>query len=262
MIIDSHTHIGFNGYMEESATDLVKSMKRAGIDKAMVYAGEIFDCPTEKLIKEVAPFKNILFPVGSVSPLSKSKPSVATVEKWLKSGAIYGLKFYTGYEYFYPNGPEIKPYLKVLEKYKKPVIFHSGDTYNLEKGAKLKYAHPLHFDDVAVDFPNLPIIIAHLGYPWVIDAAEVVYKNKNVFSDCSGLAYGKLRKSDKELIKKLISTFIEYAGGSSKLIFGTDWSIVDQKDYTEFLNRLSFNPRDKAKFLSVTAVEIFGISTI
>ena len=259
MIIDSHTHIGFNGYLDESAVDLIKSMKLAGIDKALVYAGEVFDCPTEKLLREVAPFKNILFPIGSVSPLSKSKPSAAQVEKWLKNQDIYGLKFYIGYEYFYPNGPEIKPYLKILEKYKKPAIFHSGDTYNLEKGARLKYAHPLHFDDVAVDFPNLPIIISHLGYPWVIDAAEVVYKNKNVYADCSGLAYGKLKKSDKDLIKHLIFTFIKYAGDSSKLIFATDWSIVDQKDYTQFISRLPFGVKDKAMFLSGLTAELFGI---
>jgi predicted TIM-barrel fold metal-dependent hydrolase len=211
MIIDSHTHIGFNEYLNKSAKDLVESIKKAGINKAMVYSGDIFNCSTEGLIKEIAPFRSVLFPVGSVSPLLKSRPSVELVEKWLKMGLIFGLKFYPAYEYFYPNGKEIRPYLKILEKYGKPAVFHSGDTFNLKNGGKIKYAHPLHIDDIAVDFPDLRIVISHIGYPWIIDAAEVVYKNKNVFADCSGLAYGKLEKNDKDLIKKLVSEFVKYA---------------------------------------------------
>ena len=59
-----------------------------------------------------------------------------------------------------------------------PVMFHSGDTYT-PKG-KVRFAHPLHIDDVAVDFPDLKIVICHVGNPWIRDCMEVVYKNANV----------------------------------------------------------------------------------
>jgi len=258
MIIDSHTHIGFNEHLHETATELVDSMREAKIDKAVVCAGDINDCSTEKLIESLKPFNGILYPVGSVSPLSKSKPSAETVENWLKGGTIVGLKFYPAYEPFYPNGEEIRPYLEILEKYKKPAIFHSGDTFNLKSGAKIKYAHPLHIDDIAVDFPNIPIVIAHLGYPWIIDAAEIAYKNKNVFADCSGMAYGKFDEKDKNLIKKMMSLFIEYSGDSSKIMFGTDWPISDQSDYVEIFKDFNFSnsPKD---FFGATAEKIFGL---
>ncbi len=259
MIIDAHTHIGFNDLINKKPAELVESMKLAGIDKAMVYAGEIDNCSTEKLLEELKPFKDILFPVGSISPLSESKPSVEKVESWLKNKEIFGLKFYPAYEPFYPYNEELKPYLKLLSKYQKPAIFHSGDTYNITKGARVKYSHPLHIDETAVDFPDLKIIIAHLGYPWIIDAAEVAYKNKNVYVDCSGLFYDNPDEKDKNLFKKLITTFIEYAEDSNKLIFGTDWPISNQSDYVKIVKELPLPEDALDDMLFKEASRIFNI---
>jgi hypothetical protein len=63
-----------------------------------------------------------------------------------------------------------------------PVVFHTGDTQ--AKEGKLKYADPIHIDEVAVDNPNVTFVIAHCGNPWYQTAAEVAYKNKNVFLEC------------------------------------------------------------------------------
>ena len=56
--------------------------------------------------------------------------------------------------------------------------------------AKLKYAHPLNVDEVAVDNPGVKIIICHLGNPWILDCQEILYKTKNVYADISGLFCG------------------------------------------------------------------------
>ena len=78
-------------------------------------------------------------------------------------------------------------------KYHLPVIFHTGDNWSTT--AKVKYAHPLRMDEVAVDHPEVRFVLAHFGNPWLIDAAEVVFKNPNVWADLSGLFVG----SDKEI---------------------------------------------------------------
>jgi len=259
MIIDCHTHLEF--YSDElfGARQLLDSMKKAKIDKSLVYAGEMFNCCNEKLLEEVLPFKKTLFPVGSISPLSNKKSSVEQVEKWLANKNIHGLKFYTGYEHFYPSDEILKPYLKLLDKYNQPAIFHSGDTWNQAKDAKLKYAHPLHIDDLASDMPTLKIIIAHFGNPWAIDTAEVSYKNKNVYVDCSGLVYDFVKPADKILLKKLFSDYALFNGTPDKLLFGTDWNLCDQKGYVQYINSLPVKKSDKEKIFYKNAISLFNL---
>lgn len=256
MIIDSHTHVGFNKIIPSKISELISSMKKAGVDRAMVYAGDLGQCSTKTLLEETKDYQNIIYSVGSISPFSNNKPSVEQVEEWLKNNQIYGLKFYPGYEFFYPFDAILRPYLKLLVKYNRPAIFHSGDTFNLVPGAKLKFAHPLHIDELASDMPDLKIIIAHIGYPWVIDTAEVCFKNKNVFTDCSGLVYDKFGNQDIELVKRILNDFKLFAGGLDKLIFGTDWPLVDQEDYVANMKQLI--GLNEAIF-SQNAKVIFGI---
>lgn len=256
MIIDSHTHIGFGGLIKISPADLVKSMKSAKINKALVFAGSINGCPTEKLLVEVKKYKGKLYPIGSVSPLSVKKEKLGQVEQWLKNKEIFGLKFYPGYEFFYPDDAALRSYLKLLVKYNRPAVFHSGDTYNKAGGAKLKYAHPLHIDDLAARLPELKIVIAHFGYPWTIDAAEVVYKNKNVYADCSGFVYGKFNAGDQKYFKKVFQNFLDRTDGS-KILFGTDWPISNQSKYVQLVSKIS--GRYKEKIMHKNAAKIFGI---
>jgi len=259
MIIDCHTHIEFYSNKRFDARKLLDSMKRSKIEKSLVYAGEMFNCSNEKLMEEIAPFRNNLFPIGSLSPFSKNKPSLMRVEKWLASREIYGLKFYTGYEHFYPSDDILKPYLRLLEKYNQPAIFHSGDTWDQAKSAKLKYAHPFNLDDLATDMPDLKIVIAHFGNPWAMDAAEVSYKNKNVYIDCSGLVYDSVKPDDEALLRRLFSDYILFGGSIGKLLFGTDWSLCDQKKYIRYIGQLPLSKSDKKKVFYENSLKLFNL---
>jgi len=73
--------------------------------------------------------------------------------------------------------------------------------------------------------PQLKIVIAHMGYPWVADAAEVCYKNKNVYTDTSGFVYGTFTKNDEALFKDILRTYTAIAGSLDKVLFGTDWPL-------------------------------------
>lgn len=259
MIIDAHVHIGFKSPVVAKVPELVLSMKKAGIDKAMVYANESFDCSTERLLNEIKGYKDMFYPVGTISFKSQRKPNLKQIETWLEENQIYGLKFYLGYEYFYPADEKLRPYLKLLVKYNRPAIFHSGDTYNQETGAKLKYAHPLSIDELAVDMPDLKIIIAHMGNPWFIDGAEVCYKNKNVFADCSGFVCGQFGSFDSKQLKAAVEYFLGYVGDEKKLLFGTDWPIGDQKSYVSTAKKVMGK---NEKIFSQNALEVFGIKNI
>ena len=257
MIIDAHAHIGLGHDGQKRPEKLVASMQRAGIAKAAVFAATIAKLPTEKILEEIAPFKKELFAVGTVSPDKPGfKPALKQVDQWLAKGDIRGIKFYTGYEHFYPNDRRLKPYMKLLAKHGRPAIFHTGDTYDAIGGAKLKFAHPLHIDDLASEMPDLKIIIAHLGSPWVIDAAQVCYKNKNVFADCSGFVYGTFNKTQRSHFTELWRKFDLITESSGKILFGSDWPISDMRSYVEVVKKLS--GRHAARVFHKNAASLFG----
>jgi len=261
MIIDAHTHLGRNEHINASVSQLLQSMDEAKVDKALVFAGELNDCPNEYLLKEVAPYRDRLLPVLAFDP--KKNYVEQRLDDYYREGKIVAVKFYTGYDHYYPH--QVYPLLALLNEVGCPAIFHSGDCLNSVKKAKLKYAHPLHIDEVAVDYTNINFIVAHMGYPWVRDAAEVCYKNENVYSDISGFVYKEFEPGDRFKFQKNLQEFLEIAG-SDKLLFGTDWPIANQHSYLETLHWLAdhtacsevrsvFNP----KYLSQNVVRAFKL---
>jgi predicted TIM-barrel fold metal-dependent hydrolase len=236
-IIDMHTHIGFNNIISSSPAELVESMIKAGIEKSLVFAGHINNCSTTQLLEAIKPYKDKLYGIGSISPNKECQPQPLEIESLLKENRIHGLKFYTGYEHFYPADTIIRPYLELLAKYNRPAIFHSGDCYYKCRGALLKYAHPLQFDDLATELPELKIVIAHMGWSHIRDTAQVLYKNHNVYVDCSGLAYKQLTCRDKKNLTNdlmnFMSIFDSDESALERILFGTDWPICDQQSYVQ-----------------------------
>ncbi len=232
MIIDTHTHIGLDREtIRATSGELVKSMDAAGIDRALVFGGAINDCPNSWLLDQVDHFPDRLSAVASVSPLRSDAPTPKAVDRLAAKGRIAGLKLYPGYEHYYPADAVIRPYLKIAADRGLPVVFHSGDLFNKIPGAKLKYAQAIHIDDLAVELPNLKIVIAHLGYPWMVDAAQVCQKNANVYADISGLVYGRFTSSTEAQIVTYLRQFVAVCESPEKVLFGTDWPIADQSDY-------------------------------
>jgi hypothetical protein len=84
-----------------------------------------------------------------------------------------------------------------------PLMVHTGDT--LSETAKVKFSHPLNIDDIAVENPELKIVMCHLGNPWIIDCQEMLHKNRNVYADISGLVIGDFTLSaETNYITKII----------------------------------------------------------
>src|SRR5512135_879539 len=248
MIIDCHTHLGRNEHIKASVKELLESMDAAHIDKALVFAGHINDCTNKWMMKQIKSHSDRLLGVASVNltevraqpgttGVSDDDMSICDMLDTLNQGAV-ALKLYTGYEHFAPNSDRVRHILGIVEKYNKPVIFHTGDCLASIRHAKLRYAQPLDIDDVAVDYPNTNFIIAHMGFPWVREAAEVCYKNKNVYADISGFVY---KHFDGESLPKFQKTLHEFAeiADSDRLLFGSDWPIASQGSYLDALDWVS-----------------------
>lgn len=262
MLIDCHTHLGRNTHINLSVKNLLKSMDDAKIDKSLVFASELGNCSNEWLIKQIKPYRDRLFGVAAYNP---SSFRYVDFEKMVEDNGIVGIKFYTGYDHYYPldlyedkgDRPPSSLYhnpLQICDDLNIPAIFHCGDCLCSAKTAKLKYAHPLGIDEVAVDYDSVKFVIAHMGYPWHRDAAQVCYKNKNVFADISGFVYGDFTGKTAADFHKVIKEFTDIAGGTDQLLFGSDCPISNQSSYVETVSDIL-----GIKSISANAEKVFNL---
>jgi uncharacterized protein len=133
---------------------------------------------------------------------------------------------------------------------------HSGDTYSAK--GKVKYSHPIHVDDAAVDHPDVDFVICHLGNPWLRDTAELMYKNENVFADVSGLTLKDFEENFDVFMLDEVKRMVRYMGSPDKLLFGTDWPIASMRSYVSFMEKL-IDPEARELVMWKNAARLFGI---
>lgn len=264
MIIDVHTHI--NNYHEdrvvslnECLNKLTDAMEVNQVDYSLVLTSYKVNehRPSTKQVVEAIADRSNLGVVAGISYLNYNYKDLRIISDYLENGLIKGLKFYPGYEPFYPNDIRLKVIYEMAVDFDVPVMFHSGDTY--APTGRIKYSHPIHIDDVAVDFPELKIVICHVGNPWIKDCMEVVYKNDNVYSDFSGLVLGNFSYKFEKYMKKELEEMITYAGNPKYLLYGTDWPISSMESYLNFVNQLDLEQDKKELILWKNAADLFKI---
>ena len=264
MIIDVHTHLDDHMHTglpaEKRLQQLLETMKRNKIDHAFVCADVD---PHEKMLSNDELLKLIeshkqLHLVAKI-PLAAcvSASYLEKIRKRISEGKIIGIKLYPGYEPFYPHDPKYKNVYNICEEFDIPVMFHSGDV--MEKGY-LRYAQPLHVDEVASARPNLKIIICHMGNPWTLDTAAVTFKNENVYADMAGLFYQRLDNGMKLFLENKIEEFVRWNARGEKLIFGSDWPICDVGDTIKLINdNPDLSNKDRDFIFSANAKKLFKI---
>lgn len=233
-IIDAHIHTEFTGQPERTSglpytlDEYLREMREAGVVGAVAHTkqdgGGYLDLKA----------RNIIHCAGVGAQVD-----VARVEQGLKSGQYRCIKIYLGYVHQFANDASYQPAYALAEKYDVPVVFHTGDTYSTE--AKLKYADPLTIDEVAVDHRKVRFVIAHCGNPWIESAAEVAYKNPNVYLDGSALLIGDLSKASQDqldtYIARPLAWMFGYMEDPTKLMFGTDWPLTRIGPYVQSFKR-------------------------
>lgn len=178
--------------------------------------------------------------IGVADPVRTDAEHFRRVEQLLAGGQVAALKGYLGYLHYEPAHANYRRYYELAAKYDLPVMFHTGDTYSPR--AKLKYAHPLGIDEVAVDHPNTRFVICHIGNPWTLEAAEVIYKNINVWGDLSGLMVGGddlfISEEGREAAADLshaIHRAIRFSERPNRFVYGTDWPLAPMSAYRDFI---------------------------
>ncbi len=233
-IIDAHTHCVFNDTREktsnimQSKEEYLKQMMDHHVVGAVAHTGYLGEFYED--LKE----RNVVFCYGVGDRINEKE-----IDEVLKSGQYGCIKIYLGYIQRYAFDDAYKRIFRIAETYDVPVVFHTGDTYSAR--AKLKYADPMSIDEVAVDHPKVRFVIAHCGNPWIQTAAEVAYKNANVYLDLSGIMVGDLDQNSREnvddyLVKPIVWIF-NYVGNPSKILYGSDWPLVNMGQYVQAVKK-------------------------
>lgn len=264
MIIDCHTHL--NRYEDDDPPTLdgryrllKKEMRDNGVDFALVLSSYRTNehRPDVNQLLEVVGDDPQIGVVAGVSYHNYRSSDLAELRSLLDEGRIRGLKLYPGYEAFYVHDPRMRVVYELAAEYGVPVMIHTGDTF--DPRGKVKYAHPLEVDEVAVDFRDVTFVICHLGNPWLTDAMEVIYKNENVVGDISGFTLRHFEERFEQYMLQAVRQVLIFAGEPSSILFGTDWPICDMGSYLRFVRNLGLSGEDAEQVLWKNTARVFGL---
>jgi predicted TIM-barrel fold metal-dependent hydrolase len=264
-LIDAHVHL--NNYHEserrptsENVKDLLAKMEELGIDHAVVITSYKIDLdrPSVEQLLEFLASEPRLTVVEGLRWRGDERTDLFSLEERIRDGVVRGIKLYPGYDHYPINDPSLETVFRIAAKHQVPVLIHTGDTYS--RTAKVRMAHPLLVDDVAVDYPDVRFVMCHVGNPWFQDAAEVLYKNENVFADISGLTLGEFTYEFERYVAMRVKEMLTYMGNPGRqLLYGTDWPLVKMKPYLKFLRELSFEGDALENIAWRTAARLFRI---
>ncbi|HEX2091107.1 MAG TPA: amidohydrolase family protein [Longimicrobiaceae bacterium] len=262
--MDCHTHL--NRYTPDEPPSLAgryarlrAEMEAHGVGYALVISSYRVDPdrPGTGEILEMVEGDPRLGVVAGIGWPRLEAGDLGEVREWLEAGRLRGLKLYPGYDPFPLHDRRVHPVYELAAEFRVPVMIHTGDTY--ARRAKVRYAHPLEADEVAVDFRDTVFVLCHLGNPWFLDAAEVVYKNENVFADISGLTLGAFEPRFECLARSKLNEAIAYLNDPTKLLYGSDWPISEMGSYLRFVGGLETTPEEREGMLWRNAARVFGV---
>ena len=256
-IIDAHFHFSKCGHFDEIAREaghentpghLAQVFRQTGIELGIAMGemggGRIDGVCTPRLPAMPQPYPpNIAWCAGLESGETGPENLDRSLELFasaLSQPACVGLKLYPGYNTISLNDPRHDPYYELAGKFNVPVVIHTGELSGHH--GLLKYSHPLNVDELASRFPDVRFVMAHYGNPWIVDATAVAAKNPNVFLDLSGLAAGNFSPDRYwEHFRghlELLRTWLVYLDNWEKVMYGSDWPLVNIPAYIEVIRRL------------------------
>lgn len=174
------------------------------------------------------------------SDRSRLPHMVERVEAHLRQEGCCGVKLYPGYNRIPLSDPLYKPIYALAARYDKPVAIHMGLTAHPR--AQLKYCHPLALDEVAADHGRTRFVMCHFGNPFFESAAAVMAKNPNVAADLSGFLEGRVDLEgyfqEQAGYVFLLKTWLTATRAWDRILYGTDWPIVNLGEYIRFIQRI------------------------
>ena len=196
---------------------------------------------------------DIMVAFASVDP-TRGFEAISEAHRMISAG-VKGFKLHPPLQQFHPNDRLAYPFYEALAEAKLPVIFHTGHSgigtgMRGGGGVRLKYGNPMDIDDVAVDFPDMPIIMAHPSFPWQDEAISVCLHKPQVYIDLSGWSP-----------KYFPPNLIQYANTllKNKVLFGSDYPLITPDRWMADFAKIAIKDEVRPLILKENAIRLLGL---
>jgi len=238
--------------------DYLKRMDKAGIERSLliaVRAGDLnikesFEIPYETVAKVCEQYPDRFSGLAGVDPF-RGMQGIYDLEKAVKEYGFVGAHLYPHWFGLAPDNAKYYPYYSKCCELDIPIMMQVGHNLVYSKTRRLpSVARPITLDQVAIDFPELALIGIHIGIPWTDEMISMCWKHENVYT--AGDAYAPKYWPD---------SYVHYANsyGSHKVMFGTDWPVIDPERAIQEVNDLGMKPEAQQKLLRDNAVRVFKL---
>jgi predicted TIM-barrel fold metal-dependent hydrolase len=210
---------------------------------------------TNEEIAELAhQHSDVAIPFASVNP-HRGAEGVRMAKRLITEYKVKGFKFHPSVQAFFPNDRMAYPLYEVIAEAKLPALFHTGQTgvgagTRGGGGIRLKYSHPMLLDDVAADFPDMPIILAHPSFPWQEEALSVATHKPQVYIDLSGWS----PKYFPPILVQYANTLLK-----DKILFGSDYPVMSPERWMADFDKLPIKPEVRPLILKENAAKLLGL---
>lgn len=221
------------------------------------------DCESHIGAKRVSNFEiaefaakhdDICIPFASIDP-HKGRMGAREARDLVENCGVKGFKFHHIMQGCPPADQMAYPIYEIINHYKLPAIFHTGHSgmgtgMRGGGGVRLKYGQPMLVDDVAVDFPDMKIILAHPSWPWVDESLSMALHKTNVYIDLSGWSP-----------KYFAPQIIQYANTQlrRKMLFGSDFPLIHPDKWLDAARGVGFREEILPGIMKDNAARLLGL---
>ncbi len=209
----------------------------------------------EEVAQACAEHADVLIPFASIDPW-RGRAGARAARRLVDEYGVRGFKFHPSIQGFAPNDRIAYPLYEVIEELGVPALFHTGQTgigagVPGGGGIRLKYSDPMFVDDVAVDFPELRIVLAHPSFPWQDAALAVATHKPYVYIDLSGWSP-----------KYFPANLVRYANSllKDKVLFGSDYPVLTPDRWLADFAKLDIKPEVRPLILKENAARLLGLA--
>jgi predicted TIM-barrel fold metal-dependent hydrolase len=209
----------------------------------------------EEIAQAAAEHSDVLIPFGSIDP-ARGAAGIRAARTLVTEHEVRGFKFHPSIQAFEPNDRQHYPLWAELESLEVPVLFHTGQTgigsgLPGGRGIKLRYSDPMLLDDVAADFPDLTIVMAHPSVPWQDAAIAVAQHKANVYIDLSGWS----PKYFPPQLVRAANTLLKH-----KVLFGSDYPLLTPDRWMADFAKLEIRDEVRPLILKDNAARVLGLA--
>jgi predicted TIM-barrel fold metal-dependent hydrolase len=213
----------------------------SGLDRAVLLP---IDCTSTRgapmwsneQIAELCRMSERLIGFASVDPHQPDAPT--KLKRAIEGLGLRGLKLAPGIQEFVPDDPTLHPIYEMAQGLGIPILFHAGMSW--EPGTRLAYGHPLRFEPVAAAF-ELDIVLAHLAWPWVLEAVALALKYPNVYLDTSALYFDNPKDFIHFAMTEQVPVTVWERSLRKQLVFGSNYPRVEIKNIAAAVRSLGLS---------------------